>query len=150
MRKLTTHIIIAMLAITALGSCTHNDGDIGPWFGQWHLDSIEIDGVPDTNYDGNFYFMFQDKIFALSWVDEENHIYYDSFAQWQENDGGTTMTVNFLDPRYSPRINTDLPDIHLKTITKFNVINLKNDTMLLEHIDPDTGTAYRYHLTLWR
>ena len=31
--------------MVTLSSCTHNNGDIGPYFGTWKLLSINVDGV---------------------------------------------------------------------------------------------------------
>ena len=80
MRQTATHIIMALLALVALSGCSHNNGDIGLWFGLWHLDTVEIDGEPDADYDGNFYFMFQNKVFCVRWVNELQHEYIESFA----------------------------------------------------------------------
>ena len=55
MKRLISHITLAVLAIFVLGSCSKNNGDIGYWFGLWHLDSIEVNGEVDNNYDGNYY-----------------------------------------------------------------------------------------------
>ena len=52
-----------LLAIVAMSSCTKNNGDIGYWFGLWHLDSIELNGEVDNNYNGCYYFKFQNKVF---------------------------------------------------------------------------------------
>ena len=50
--------IIAAVVMTAIsGSCTHNNGDIGPWFGEWKLTSIEIDGSPDAAYKANTFWV---------------------------------------------------------------------------------------------
>ena len=45
MMKRALHILIIMLSMAALSSCTHNNGDIGPYFGTWKMLSIEVDGV---------------------------------------------------------------------------------------------------------
>ncbi|MBQ2163347.1 MAG: hypothetical protein II445_02450, partial [Muribaculaceae bacterium] len=74
MKRLTTHILM-LLAIVAMSGCTKNNGDIGYWFGLWHLDSIELNGEVDNNYNGCYYFKFQNKVFCLSWVDETTHDY---------------------------------------------------------------------------
>ncbi len=150
MRRLATHIILAILAITALNGCTHNNGDIELWFGLWHLDSIDVDGMPDPQYDGRFYFMFQSKVFCIRWVDDQQHNYIESYAQWQESDDGRTLTINFVDNRYTPRVSLEVPDTHLSTVTTFNVITLTSTTMVLAHTASDSGVTYTYHLTLWQ
>lgn len=150
MKLITTHIILAILALTALSSCTHNDGDIGPWFGLWHLDSIEIDGVPDAAYDGHIYFMFQNKVFSMRWVDDSTHSYIESFAQWQHSDDDKTLTISFIDNRYSPRLHEPAPDIYLTTTTTFSIVTLNDQTITLSQSHPVTNQTITYHLTTWR
>ncbi len=57
-----------LLAILAVGasSCTHNNGDIGFWFGTWQVDKILLDGQPDTTYTKhNMFFQFQTAYFKI-------------------------------------------------------------------------------------
>lgn len=149
MKKILAHIILTVAALLALSGCSHNNGDIGPWFGLWHLDAIEIDGEPDTDYDGNYYFLFQGKVFCIRWVNDQQHELIESYAQWQESDDGTIMTVNFVDNRFSPRVDYTLPDPHLSIVTIFNVRTINSHEMLLDHTDPNTGITYTYYLTHW-
>ena len=148
MKSLAKHIILAIIALTALSSCTHNNGDIGYWFGLWHLDSIEIDGEPDTAYDGNVYFMFQGKVFNLRWVAHATHDYYDSFAQWQASDDGSSITISFLDDHFLPRLPEPAPDVYLSTVTHLKVLTLNTNSMELSTIHPTTGATVTYHLTI--
>ena len=150
MRRLATHIILPFLAILALSGCTHNNGDIGYWFGLWHLESIEVDGVPDAGSDGNYYFLFQSQVFCIRWVDELQHEYIDSYAQWQESDDGTTMTVNFIDNRFTPQVSSGHPANYLSTVTTFKVVTLNANEMVLTTTVPDTGATITYRLTLWQ
>lgn len=140
---------MALLALVALSGCSHNNGDIGLWFGLWHLDTVEIDGEPDADYDGNFYFMFQNKVFCVRWVNELQHEYIESFAQWQESDDGKNMTISFIDNRYSPQVSDQVPDIYLNTITIMNVVSLNTTSMTLSHTN-DSGKTITYHLTKWK
>jgi hypothetical protein len=152
MKLKLTHIVLAFTALLAMSSCTHNNGDIGLWFGLWHLDSIEIDGEPDSDYDGNYYFLFQGKVFCVRYVNEESHNQFqsDSFALWSENAADATITINFVDNRYSPRVSDAFPDPHLSTVTTMNVVTLTSKNMVLSYLNPDTGVIYTYHLTHWQ
>lgn len=129
-----------------LGGCSHNNGDIGYWFGLWHLDSIEIDGTPVADYDSNTYFMFQGKVFCIRCVNEADHGSVESYAQWQESDDHQTMTLTFADDRFPPTVT---PFIPLETVTTFTVITLNDKEMVLEQIHSGTGAAYTYHFTRW-
>ena len=85
-------IICTMLL---LASCTRNHGDIGPWFGTWHVEQIDVDGNP-VNVEGDYFFQFQSTVFRVSRVyGHENLI--ESFGVWDEGDDGT-MTITFPDP----------------------------------------------------
>lgn len=149
MRRLATHIIFALLTIAVMTGCSHNNGDIGLWFGLWHLDSIEINGEPDSDYDGKYYFLFQGKVFCIRWVDEQQHSYIENYARWQESDDGKTITINFVDNRYSPNFGEDKPNNYLSTVTTFTVDTLTSTTMVLHHTRDD-GAVITYRLTNWQ
>lgn len=146
MKRVATHIILAVVALITLSGCTHNDGDIGHWFGLWHLDSIEVDGTPAADYDGDIYFMFQSKVFCVRCVDEFNHGYVESFARWQESDDHHSMTLSFVDNRFSPTV---LPLIPLELVTTFSVVTLNEKDMILKHTHSETGLTYTYYFTRW-
>lgn len=61
--------IIAFLAALciSLSACTHNNGNIGPIFGSWALDSITEDGRPyPLGKDDATVFAFQDEIVRVT------------------------------------------------------------------------------------
>ena len=149
MRQTVSHIILALLALAALNGCSRNNGDIGLWFGLWHLDTVEVDGKPDAAYDGQFYFLFQNKVFCVRHVDEVFHQNLESYAEWQESDDGKTIIINFVDNRFSPRVDDQLPDIYLSTVTTMKVVTLNTTTMTLSRTS-DSGTTITYHLTHWQ
>lgn len=144
--KLKLHIILAIVALMSLGSCSHNDGDIGYWFGLWHLDSIEINGTPVPDYDGNTYFMFQGKVFCIRCVYETLHAYNESYAQWQESDDHQSATITFVDDRFAPTIT---PLVPLESITTFRVVTLNHKEMVIKHTHSETGDTRTYYLTRW-
>ena len=93
MKTATKTILLCLLALI-MGACTHNNGDIGNWFGTWHVASITIDGN-EVAADGDFFFQFQNTIFRVVQVKPHEQM-VESFGTW-ENDG-QTMTVTFPDP----------------------------------------------------
>lgn len=149
MRRFYTHLAMTVLVLMTMSGCNKNNGDIGLWFGLWHLDSIEVNGEPQDGYDGNFYFLFQNKVFCIRWVDEHNHDYVESFAQWHEGDAGNTLTINFVDDRYSPRVSETVPDPYLDEVTTMDVVTLTSTNMVLSHITTD-GSTITYRLTKWK
>ena len=96
MKKTTLYYVAASFAVVllALGACTRNHGDIGPWFGTWHVHHITADGIR-VNVEGDYFFQFQNKVFRVSQVYGLNEM-VESFGTWSED--GNTMTVDFPDP----------------------------------------------------
>ena len=39
-------LIIPLLAMLVFSACTRNHGDIGIWFGTWHVEQITAGGTP--------------------------------------------------------------------------------------------------------
>ena len=147
MRKLAIYTLLALAAL--MSGCAKNNGDIGLWFGLWHLDTIEVDGEPDAAYNGCYYFLFQGKVFNLNQVDEAMHSYDSRVAQWSESDDGSTITIDFADDRYTPYFGNGYPSVYLSTVTTLRVLKLTTTTMVLEHEEQSTGSTITYHLTRW-
>jgi hypothetical protein len=149
MKRFFTHLAMTALVLMTMSGCSKNNGDIGLWFGLWHLDSIEVNGEPDDAYDGNYYFLFQNKVFCIRWVDEINHDYIESFAEWQEGEGGKTLTINFVDNRYSSRVSEAIADPYFSEVTTMDVLTLTSTSMVLSHVTPE-GSTITYRLTKWK
>lgn len=149
MKRQAIYIFMLLVAMLAMSSCTKNEGNIGYWFGLWHLDSIELDGVTDEDYDGSYYFKFQGEVFCISWVNNQTHDYDEHFAEWESSDDDSFLTINFVDNRWSPSFNDYQPNTYLKTITTLKVLTLNNTTMVLFYADEDTGVTVTYNLTRW-
>ena len=124
------------------GSCTRNHGDIGPWFGTWHVESITAGGsiyqyiVPVT-VEGDYFFQFQSKVFRVSHVDGHEQM-VESFGTWDED--GTTMTIDFPDPTVYYIV---MPG--LETHNSFTVITTSSHDVTFSKTD-NTGVTYQYHL----
>lgn len=69
MRRRVSYRLMAMalLALTYMaGGCTHNDGDIGDWFGMWLVERIEVDSEEVAGYSGNVVLKFQGGVMESS------------------------------------------------------------------------------------
>lgn len=73
-------MMIYMLTAVTSG-CTHNNGDIGPLFGQWHVTAIDIDGSPAGGYNGNVYWSFQNHTVEVKAI-YPYHEYQQGFGNW--------------------------------------------------------------------
>ena len=94
--KRTIHILLVAAMMFTLGACTRNHGDIGIWFGTWHVERITTGGTP-VNVQGDYFFQFQNKVFRVSQVYGHEQA-VESYGTWEETDDGNTMTVTFPDP----------------------------------------------------
>lgn len=94
--KTTAIYIISLFILLTLGSCTRNHGDIGIWFGTWHVENITIGEVP-VNVEGDYFFQFQNKVFRVSQVYGHEQT-VESYGTWEESEDRSTLTVTFPDP----------------------------------------------------
>ena len=59
-------LLVAVLAVWLVnGSCTQNDGHLGPIFGQWRMTCITVDGQAVEGYVGNVFWSFQNSVVCL-------------------------------------------------------------------------------------
>ena len=134
--KKTLLYISLMVVVLVIGSCTRNHGDIGLWFGTWHVESISAGGMPIT-VEGDYFFQFQSKVFRVSQVTgHENTV--ESFGTWDEN--GDKMTIDFPDPDVFYIVMPGLEahnEFTVTTISSRNVTFTKTD---------NTGVIYTYYL----
>ena len=134
--KKTTLYILSLFAVLVMSSCTRNHGDIGPWFGTWHVESITAGGTP-VNFEGDFFFQFQSKVFKVTQVGEHEQT-VESFGTWEDN--GDMMTVSFPDTTAYYIVMPGLEvynNFKVTTSSSREVIFTKSDT---------TGMTYAYHL----
>lgn len=142
MKAKASTIIAVLLAIVA-AACTHNNGDIGPWFGAWKVEAITIDGEPKADYGGNLFFEFQSTVVKMCLVGD-HHSTVNVIGNWDEDSGGV-LHLNFPDPRHQPIAVTGLPaDCRLSV--KWN----GSRHMTLEWANPDTGQTTVFSLKKWK
>lgn len=142
-----------LLAITcSLASCTHNNGDIGHWFGTWKLEKIEVDGVPQEDYKGNIIWKFQSDIVWMGVVNDAEHTVTNSFGTWTCFEDILTLNFsysdnNFPNPgtgQYAPPAQTLIPS----GITEMTVLQLSSSRIKLLYKRSD-GSAVTYSLSRW-
>lgn len=125
-------------------SCTRNNGDIDLWFGTWHVESIEKDGVVIDGYNGTNFFQFQTTIFQLRYTDEL-HNEMQTTGCWIGEDTG--ITIWFPDEKqvwvqlYGIDMNKDIKN-------HFKIELHKGKDLVLSLVSSD-GHTYRYYLKKW-
>lgn len=102
MRALLTLTVIA--AATLLTGCTHNNGDIGRWFGTWTVERILVDGEPYARYEHNMVWKFQNSVFSMQLIDTDPGIHdrQQRWGSWSEADGALIIDFNHSDDACAP------------------------------------------------
>ena len=131
-----TLFIISVLSVLVLASCTRNHGDIGIWFGTWHVEQITAGGTP-VNVEGDYFFQFQSKVFRVSQVYGHEQL-IDSYGTWEEN--GDKMTISFPDPS---TFYITMPG--LESRNDFTVTTTSSREITFTKVDA-AGTTFAYHL----
>ena len=131
-----TLFIISVLSVLVLASCTRNHGDIGIWFGTWHVEQITADGTP-VNVEGDYFFQFQSKVFRVSQVYGHEQL-IDSYGTWDEN--SDKMTISFPDPS---TFYITMPG--LESRNDFTVTTTSSREITFTKVDA-AGTTFAYHL----
>lgn len=136
MRRITL-LIVGLIALIA-GSCTHNNGDIGFWFGTWQLTEISVDGEKQQDYNRNIFFKFQANVCDIITVRQHND-YRQFFAEFKPQENGTIIidcghtsgTDDFHDYDF------DMPEgVAFKkgeNLLKYNKINSRKVTLTFEN-----------------
>ena len=124
------------MTVLLLSACTRNHGDIGIWFGTWHVEQITAAGTP-VNVEGDYFFQFQSKVFRVSQVYGHEQL-VESFGTWDEN--GSTMTVDFPDPTVYYIV---MPG--LEAHNSFTVTTASSHDVTFTKTDVN-GTIYAYRL----
>ncbi len=98
--RLTALLLMAAMAL-ALAGCTHNNGDIGPIFGQWQLRSItpDTDGAqpPALPEDAEMYWAFQSSTVRVD-LCLPRHEVRSSYGNYRLTD--ETLFLDFPDESY--------------------------------------------------
>ncbi len=150
MTRTATLLILSIVLLST--SCTHNDGDIGEWFGTWQLEDMTVDGESDTGYGHDLFWQFQSDVFCMRKV-TGYHEYYPRWGTWRQPDSNTLL-LDFThhDNKYpegsSPY--SPWPETHLlqEGVSKLRIVSSGNRKMVLEYT-PEAGSVYRYYLTKW-
>lgn len=143
--------IISLCAVIGLASCTHNNGDIGPWFGTWKLDRILVDGSVDGAYDGTVFWKFQSDVICMEQVDDLTHTRVEHWGTWSDGDGLLTLTFTYSDSNYPAGSFKYVPPVmtHLSAgVSGLEILRLNGSDMHLSYTSAD-GAVYQYILSKW-
>ena len=144
MKKTIYTLVIMVASMLAMTSCTHNNGDIGMWFGTWHVEQVDMDGSPIDGYMGNSFFQFQSTVFQLRYTDEL-HTEMQTVGRWE--DLGNEINVTFPDERLV-WVHLYGIDMSKDAVNRFKVESHSGKDLVLT-LPSTNGHTYRYHLKKW-
>ena len=142
MKNIYTSLVAMAITLTlTLTSCTENNGDIGEWFGTWHIETVTVDGVPDANYAGYNYLQFQSTVVALRFADDVTHDEEAAYGTWSEGDGWLDITFPSGDVAY-----IDLLGMKLTTANHLTISDRTDGEMTLTLSESADGAVRQYHI----
>lgn len=155
--NLLTRLLVMAVTTLAATACTHNNGNIGHWFGRWHLESIVASAEPQPDYHGELFWAFQRDIIGMTEVDTDSyHSAREIWGQWSANEQNTLLMLDFdhtwdhpdwETPSFTP------PDIlgfpapvegEPYPLVTLGVAEQTSSRMTLTYTNPETLITYTY------
>ncbi len=144
--KRISYILLILIAFVVSG-CTHNNGDIGPWFGTWKVVSI----APDQTYKGNYYWKFQSNVIEMM-RNTDDLEYSSRYGTWEEKDGNLILdfTHHVSGEPSGSGAYMPFPELHISPgeITTLHIDKLSGSEIVLTYT-ADDGVTYTYTLKKW-
>lgn len=135
--KHSPFLAILFACITSLTGCTRNNGGEEELYGQWHLMSIDCEGMDIEDYSGNIYWSFQSTTIEIKEVRAYNEVNknYGNFHLADE-----TLFIDFSYPDFMPPAILGLP-----RQAELQVLKITGGEMVLAYGSP----AVIYHFKRW-
>lgn len=141
-RRYLCHLLpIAFICWLLTTSCTHNNGNIGPLFGKWKLESVE--GGTDQNRPlagHTMFWSFQAAVINITSVNETGHWSDDRYGMFREDDN--TLFLTFPDTT----LNEGEPPLGLPRECEMQILRIDGKRLTLcWHATPDdAGVVYNF------
>lgn len=146
--RIIGYIFTALLAIAALCSCTHNNGDIGPLFGQWKITDIAttdaVTGTVTHNATSGAFLSFQNDVVTLTQVYDGQHQSALSYGQWELNGNSLILYFDISD-------GVSLPGAMFYPRADFNIETLSGSELVMTLAGnlPEGAAQVCYTLKKW-
>lgn len=146
--RIIGYIFTALLAIAAMCSCTHNNGDIGPLFGQWKITDIAttdaVTGTVTHNATSGAFLSFQNDVVTLTQVYDGQHLSALSYGQWELNGNSLTLYFDISD-------GVSLPGAMFYPRADFNIETLSGSELVMTLAGnlPEGAAQVCYTLKKW-
>ena len=122
-----------LLAFIAMG-CTHNDGDIGPWFGSWAMPAMTVDGDTPPGFDPvATVWEFQSEVVRIGLLDDHHDFAATAWGTWREADGRLYLDFTHGNGEYTA------PSwllMHPGKVLVLYIVERENRRMVLRYITP--------------
>ena len=146
--RIIRYIFTALLAIAAMCSCTHNNGDIGPLFGQWKITDIAttdaVTGTVTHNATSGAFLSFQNDVVTLTQVYDGQHQSALSYGKWELNGNSLTLYFDISD-------GVSLPGAMFYPRADFNIETLSGSELVMTLTGnlPEGAAQVCYTLKKW-
>lgn len=144
--KTLRYLLFILPVILSVG-CTHNNGDIGPLFGQWIMTDITADGTrPADITPTDWNWRFQSGVLLISHVDYLAHEHHEYWASWEKD--GESLLINYQNTQDGYDFYYDIPaQIGFTTPShyKLDILQSSSKNMTLQMVNSD-GVTYVYTL----
>lgn len=140
MNKLLSRIFLLAVVILIITACTHNNGDIGPLFGNWKLDKAEYLSMQPLEIDRPMFWAFQNTTFRCIYQDNppEGTITYGNF-RLDDN----TLFLNFPDEGYPPP-----QELRIPAESEWQVLRLTHSDLTVRY-SPSPGSSVTLYFKKW-
>lgn len=144
--KYLRNIMASIAACIIATACTHNNGNIGDWFGEWLMESVEINGTDDASYNSDVVWKFQNNIVEM--VTVYGHSHDERYGTWSESADELILDFTHSDDlneagtgKYAPPAQTYLP----AAIVSLRILKLSPSEIVLSY-RPDASAEIVYTL----
>ncbi len=138
--RIASLISALLLTLLALPGCTHNNGDIGDFFGKWKLVSIERNDLQPVAYEGNIFWDFQNTTISMISITTQ-HDTTQTYGNWTVD--GDLLTISFPDADLAP-----LPELNLPRTCSMTIEKHTSKEMILNY-HPANGENIIYTFRKW-
>lgn len=132
----TIILTIATVLLWILPSCTHNNGDIGPVFGNWKLVRTQMSGETEMKIDHPMFWSFQNTTFRCIYKDSEPEG-STTYGNFRIDDN--TLFLDFPDENYPPPA-----ALHLPSHSEWQILKLTHGELTVRYDRTPDSSAILY------
>ncbi len=139
-RKLNYPILLTAFLVMVISgiACTRNNGDIGPIFGRWILESADCRNCPQITWEGDLFLAFQNDVVQMTQTFNDNYS-ESTFGSFRLTDN--TMFIDFKSPLYPVN-----PAFGIPAQAELQLLELTGNKLVIEYNPTeDSSITYTFH-----